>query len=178
MVGKKTKKLTVWGKIWRIAVAIIIPLAVGGVSAALTMDAMKKFGDFNQPPLSPPALAFPIAWTILYVLMGVASYLIVMAIRTNKGKRSSESVKKVKTGKAALVLYGVQLVFNFLWSIFFFKLELRWFALGWIIVMWAMILALTILAHRLNKGAFWCLLPYLLWVTFATYLNAGVAALN
>ncbi len=176
MVGKK--KLTTWGKIWRVAVAVAIPLVVGGVSAALTMNSMQKFGAFNQPPLSPPAWLFPVAWTLLYILMGVASYLIYTAYRANKGKRSAESAKKAKMAKATLVIYGVQLIFNFLWSIFFFKLGLRWFALGWIVVMWAMILAITIMSYRLNKGAFWCLLPYLLWVTFATYLNAGVAILN
>ena len=72
MVGKKTKKLTTWGKIWRIAVAVVVPLAVGGVSAVLTMDAMKKFGQFNQPPLAPPSILFPIVWSILYVLMGIS----------------------------------------------------------------------------------------------------------
>ncbi len=178
MVGKKTKKLTTWGKIWRIVVAIIIPLAVGGVSAVLTMDAMKKFGQFNQPPLAPPAWLFPVAWTILYVLMGIASYLIAMSFRADRGKRSAESVKRVKLGRAALVIYGVQLAFNFAWSIFFFNLGWYWFAFGWLLVMWAMILVLSIMAYRLNKGAFWCLLPYLLWTTFAAYLNIGIAILN
>lgn len=170
MVGKKTIKMTGWGKTWRAVVAVIVPLVVGGVSAVLTMGTMQKFGQFKQPPLSPPAILFPIVWTILYALMGVASYLIAEAMCKNK--------KNAKLGKAALIIYGIQLVFNFFWSIFFFNLGWYWFALAWIIAMWVMILALVIISFRLSKGAFWCLLPYLLWVTFATYLNIGIAVLN
>jgi len=176
VVGKR--KLAIWGKVWRMIIAVGVPLLVGGVSAALTMGTMQKFGQFNQPPLSPPAWLFPVAWTILYILMGVASYLIAGALRENKGKKSAKSIKTVKLARIALVIYNVQLAFNFVWSILFFNLELRWFAFGWLIAMWLMSLVLAIISYRLNKGAFWCLFPYLLWTTFAAYLNAGVAILN
>lgn len=77
--------------------AISIPLAVGGLSALLTGDGMQSFQTVNQPPLSPPAWLFPLVWTILYILMGIASYLVV-------GKEGSSK---------ALTLYAVQLIFNF-----------------------------------------------------------------
>lgn len=149
---------------------ILLPLIVGLISSALTGDAMMNFGALKQPPLAPPAWLFPVAWTILYVLMGVASYLIY------KLKPTTPAEKSLKT--AELVIYFVQLVFNFFWTIFFFRLELRFFAFGWLIAMWLMILALIIMSFKNRKAAAYCLLPYLLWCTFAAYLNIMVAILN
>lgn len=149
---------------------ILLPLVVGLISSALTGDAMMSFGKLKQPPLAPPAWLFPVAWTILYLLMGVASYLIYSI------KPQTPSAKHLKT--AELVIYFVQLAFNFFWTIFFFKLELRFFAFGWLITMWFMILTLIIMAFKNCKAAAWYLLPYLLWCTFASYLNIMVAILN
>lgn len=178
MVGKKTNKLTTGGKVWRMMIAIGVPMAVGIVSALLTMSAADKYSGYAQPPLAPPGWLFPVAWTVLYILMGVASYFIAAAIRDNRGKKGAENVKRAKLGRAALVIYSVQLVFNFVWSILFFNLGLYWVAFGWLIVMWLMILVLVIMSFRLYRAAFWCLIPYLIWVTFAAYLNCGVALLN
>ena len=149
---------------------ILLPLVVGLISSALTGDAMMRFGELNQPPLAPPAWLFPVAWTILYLLMGVASYLIFRL------KPKTQAEKNLKT--AELVLYFVQLAFNFMWTLFFFKWELRYFAFGWLVVMWLMILALVIMTFRNRKAAGWCLIPYLLWCTFAAYLNIMIAILN
>lgn len=149
---------------------ILLPLCVGLISSAITGDAMMGFGALKQPPLAPPAWLFPVAWTILYLLMGVASYLIYRL------KPVTSAEKSLKTTE--LILYFTQLVFNFFWTIFFFNLELRFFAFGWLIAMWVMILALIIMAFKNRKAAAWCLLPYLLWCTFAAYLNIMVAILN
>ena len=73
---KGNMKISTFNKIWRLALCILVPVGVGGLSAALTMGAMSSFGEMKQPPLSPPAWLFPVAWTILYVLMGLASWLI------------------------------------------------------------------------------------------------------
>lgn len=179
MVAKKsTKKSTktntkptpMWKKILTLIVCIAIPLAVGGASAALTGDAMSKFGSFNQPPLSPPGWLFPVAWTILYILMGIASYLIMRKKTINKTDRSNRN--------KALWVYVIQLGFNFAWSLFFFLAGLYWFAFAWLMIMWVMIIILMVYAGRRSKAAVWCLLPYLLWCTFAAYLNFGVALLN
>ena len=94
-----------WDKLLK---SIALPLAVGGVSALISMDAMQSFGSLNQPPLSPPAWLFPLVWSILYVLMGIASYLVLVS-------------DKPARAKTALTVYGVQLFFNFFWSIIFFN---------------------------------------------------------
>ena len=90
---------------------LAIPLVVGGVSALLTNSSMEQYGKLNQPPLSPPSILFPIVWTILFVLMGISAYMVVVSNDMDKEK--------------ALWIYGIQLAFNFLWSIFFFLLEWR-----------------------------------------------------
>ena len=102
--------------------------------------------------------------------MGVASYLFYRLKPKNK------SAKNLK--KAELIIYFVQLVFNFFWTLFFFRFELRFFAFGWLIAMWLMIFALIIMAFKNQKAAAWCLIPYILWCTFASYLNLAVAILN
>lgn len=149
---------------------ILLPLVVGLVASALTGNTMMEFGRLKQPPLAPPAWLFPVAWTILYILMGIASYLI---YRLNP---KTKSEKRLQT--AELIIYFVQLFFNFMWTILFFRLELRWFAFGWLIAMWLMILVLICMCAKNRKTAAWCLVPYLLWCTFASYLNIMIAILN
>ena len=143
--------------------AVAIPLAVGGLSAWITMDGMKAFETVNQPPLTPPMWLFPVVWSILFVLMGIASYLVVM--------QKGEDTK-------ALTLYAVQLIFNFFWSIWFFNLGWYLFAFLWLVALWILILATTVAFYRISKPAAWLMLPYLVWVAFAGYLNLGVWWLN
>ena len=169
-VSVKTQPEPKWKKFVKIVICIAIPLIVGGVSAALAGDSMSKFGEFNQPPLSPPAWLFPVAWTILYVLMGLASYLIMAK------KPANQKDKKVRN--TALIVYAIQLIFNFGWSLIFFLAGQFWIAFAWLMVMWAMIIALMVLAAKRSRGAVWCLAPYLFWCTFAAYLNIGIAILN
>lgn len=153
-----------WQMIRRLAICIAIPLGVGLLSSALTMDAMEKFGMMNQPPLAPPAWLFPVVWTLLYIAMGVASYLIWK--------------KNAKNSKMALMIYGGQLFFNFCWSIVFFNFGWYWFALIWLLIMWGMIIALVKMSKDISRSAMWMLVPYLVWTTFAAYLNLGIAMLN
>lgn len=168
----KSAKISTWGKIWRISLAIAVPLGGGLIVSLFTRDAMTKFGSFNQPPLSPPAILFPIVWTILYVLMGLASYFI--------WKKGQDSRKKSERSlsRAAFIVYFVQLVFNFAWTPFFFILDLFWFAFVWLLAMWVLVLSLVIISYKISKPSFWMLLPYLLWCTFAAYLNCSIAILN
>ncbi len=144
--------------------ALLLPLAVGGFAALLTMGSMEQFAAINQPPLSPPGVLFPIVWTILYALMGIASYLIYIS-----GDSGSEE---------ALLIYALQLAVNFFWSLFFFNFELYLFSFFWLLLLWGLILATIILFYRINKAAAYLLIPYLLWVTFAGYLNFGIYLLN
>ena len=167
----KIKSLTTWSKLWRLALAILIPLGGGFLISLLTRNAMGQFGAFNQPPLAPPAWLFPVAWTILYVLMGIASYLIYLKFIS--GKKSEKS-----SSRTALVIYGAQLILNFVWTPLFFNANLYWAAFAVLVVMWLLELALIIKTFKLSRPAFWCLLPYLLWTTFAAYLNIAITILN
>ena len=145
---------------------LVVPLAVGGIAALLMGGGMDTFEALNQPPLSPPGWLFPVVWTILYILMGIASYLVLTS-----GK-PQESIRR------ALVLYGIQLAFNFLWSIFFFSLSAYLFAFIWLLALWLLILATTVSFYRLSDLAGYLMIPYLIWVTFAGYLNLAIYLLN
>jgi len=150
----------------RLLACILIPLAVGGASAWLSRGSMKTFASLNQPPLSPPGWLFPVVWTILFLLMGLASYLVLTA------------VKPRQTVNSALRLYGIQLGVNFFWPLLFFNLSLFLFSLLWLILLWILVLATTVRFYRTSRAAGYLMLPYLLWTTFAGYLNAGVWLLN
>jgi tryptophan-rich sensory protein len=169
---KKNQKLSAWGKIWRITLAIAVPLGGGFIISLFTRDAMSKFSEFNQPPLAPPAWLFPVAWTALYVLMGIASYFI-----WKKGHDSQKAADK-SASKIALIIYAIQLVFNFVWTPLFFSLGWYWPAFAWLMVMWILIIVLMVKSYKISRPAFWMLLPYIIWCTFAAYLNCGIVILN
>ena len=145
---------------------IAIPLIVGGISALLTMGSMKYFSLLEKPPLSPPGWLFPIVWTVLFVLMGIASYLVI--------ESDVESYAKVN----AMKVYFLQLAFNFLWSIFFFNLELYAFSFIWLLTLLFLIVLTTVRFWRIDKRVGILMLPYIAWVAFAGYLNLGIALLN
>ncbi len=145
---------------------ILIPLATGLVSALFTRGGMATFKELNQPPLSPPGWLFPIVWTILYILMGIASYLVYTA------RSSRQDISR------GLLLYGIQLFFNFFWSIWFFNLHAYLFSFIWLVVLWLLILAALLQFSRVSVPAALLMLPYLLWVTFAGYLNLAISILN
>ncbi len=147
-------------------ISILIPLAVGILASLLTGNAMQMFERVSKPPLSPPGWVFPVVWTILYVLMGIASYLIY-----RQGGDDPEVMRALKT-------YALQLVFNFFWSFFFFKGEWYWFSFLWLVVLWLLILSAYDQFRRINETAAYLLIPYLAWVAFAGYLNLGIAVLN
>ena len=158
--------------ITKLIIAILVPLLVGGLSAFLTKDAMMTFNNIKKPALSPPGIAFPIVWSILYVLMGIASYLI---YNLDIKKLSDE---QIVLRKNVLVVYGVQLVFNFFWSIIFFKFSMYKFAFAWLVILWILIVIFIKNAIKLNKASAYLMIPYILWITFAGYLNVMIAILN
>lgn len=153
-------------KLWAVAVSILIPLAVGGLSALLARDGMRLFALMRKPPLAPPAWAFPVTWTALYVMMGAASYL-VYASGASRVRR-----------ERALTFYALQLGMNFFWSIIFFSLERYLTAFIWLVGMWMLILICTVLFWHIDRRAGRLMLPYLAWVAFAGYLNMGIFLLN
>lgn len=147
----------------KLAWCILIPIVIGGLAGFLTRNSVEAFQSINKPALFPPMWLFPVAWTILYILMGIASYLVLTSDKPNK---------------AALSVYAIQLAFNFLWPIFFFNLEAYLFSFIWLAILWIFILITMILFYRIYKPAGYLLLPYLLWVTFAGYLNFYIYLLN
>ncbi len=149
----------------KLLISLAVPLAVGGLSA-LVSGGMGDYALLDKPPLSPPGWVFPVVWTVLYLLMGYASYLIWEA--------PADPAQK----KKALLLYGLQLAANFIWSPLFFGAGLRLTALLWLVVLWVLIL-LTIRAFSaISERAGDLLIPYILWVSFAAYLNLGFYLLN
>lgn len=153
-------------KLPTLAAAIAVPLAVGVTSALLSMEGMKHFSSLSQPPLSPPAWLFPIAWSLLYVLMGIASY------------RVFESGTATDERAAALRAYALQLGFNFLWSILFFNLDLYVLSFVWLLALLAIVIVTTVRFLRIDRPSAYLMLPYIAWLTFAAYLCLGVAILN
>lgn len=144
--------------------SLVISLGMGGLSALLTQNAMEQYGGLRQPPLSPPGWLFPAVWFVLFVLMGMAAYLVWMRDSTGRN--------------GALILYGAQLVFNFFWTLIFFNLQNYALAFFWLLALWLLILLTTLQFFKETTAAGWLLVPYLAWVAFAGYLNAGVWLLN
>ncbi len=148
-------------------VSVVIALAVGGISAAVTSGSMDIYSEINRPPLSPPSILFPIVWTVLFTLMGISAALV---YRFKDTKHDG-----VRT---ALIVYGVNLAVNFIWSLIFFNMQAYLFAFIWILLLLAVIVAMIILFKRISPLAAYLQIPYLLWVAFATYLNFAIYLLN
>ena len=145
---------------------ILLAEAVGGLAGWLIREDVKIYTDsIAQPPLSPPALVFPVAWTILYALMGIGAARLALAPDSPQRSR-------------ALAVFGLQLGMNFLWSILFFKFQLFGLALVWLIALWGAILWMASTFAKVDKAAGRLQIPYLVWVAFAGYLNLGVWILN
>ena len=151
---------------WKpLLIALAIPLGVGALSA-LVSGGMGDYAQLNRPPLSPPGWVFPIVWTVLYLLMGYASYRVYLsnAPQEEKGR--------------ALLLYGAQLVLNFLWSPVFFGLQWRLVAFFLLIALWVLVVLTMQAFSKIDELSGDLLLPYVLWITFAAYLNLGAYLLN
>jgi len=149
-------------------VFVAIPLIVGFTAGLSTIPAIKGwYQTINKPPFNPPNWIFGPVWTFLYVLMGVGSWMIWL-----KRKTMGKEVK------VALGIYFVSLVLNFFWSILFFKFENPTLAIVDIVLLWACIVLLITKWNKIKQTAAWLQIPYLLWVSFATALNAAILYLN
>lgn len=156
-------KLRLW---LRLALCILISEGAGLIGAFFTRSSVQTwYAVLEKPPLSPPNWVFAPVWTLLYALMGIALYLI--------WTRASSSV-----WRTASRLFAVQLVLNILWSFVFFGQWNPAAALVVIFLLWVMILATMIEFKKVSRAAFWLMAPYLLWVSFAIYLNFMFWQLN
>jgi len=141
---------------------ILIPVIIGGIVGFLTSGA-NNYSTLIKPPFSPPAILFPIVWTILYTLMGI-SY----GILENKG----ENDKKTN------LIYFLQLFVNYAWSFIYFTFELRLFAFIWIILLGILVTIMIYEFYKKDKTAGLLQIPYLIWIIFASYLNFSTYLLN
>ncbi len=147
--------------------SIVLTLAVGVLSALLTAGNMNIYEKVKMPPLSPPSWLFPVVWTILYILMAV-SFARVYIKRKNSPRMR----------RNAIAIYTLNLFFNFLWSILFFNCEAYLFSFIWLLALWIIILIMFLNFFRTDTSAGILLIPYILWVTFAGYLNLAIYVLN
>lgn len=141
---------------------VLVPLIVGGI-VGFAISGFIDYDSLNKPAFAPPKLAFPIAWSILYILMGI-SYGIISEKNLNDPKSK--------------FLYYLQLGVNALWSIFFFIFKWRLFAFIWILLLDVLVILMTIDFYKKNKLAGLLQIPYIIWILFATYLNWGFYTLN
>ena len=148
--------------VWTYIKAILVPLIVGGVVGIVISGAM-DYNSLEKPSLAPPAIVFPIVWTIIYILMGI-SY-------------GRLKVKELTNEKIDFIYY-TQLVINALWSIFFFVFKWRLFSFFWILLLIVFVIWMIIEFYKKDKIAGLLQIPYLLWILFASYLNLAFYILN
>lgn len=153
-----------WEKAKPYLIGILLALGAGGVAVLLTRGSMSLYMEVRQPPLAPPAFLFPIVWTILYTLMGISSAMVWKAC----GNRCCSN----------LLPYVLQLLANVYWTVLFFRLRTYLGSFLWLLVLLALIVWMIRDFAKVSKPAAWLQVPYLLWVTFAGYLNFAIYWLN
>ena len=158
---------SLWSKIKPYIISVGIALAVGFLAALLTRNSMQIYGEIKVPPLAPPSILFPIVWTVLYVLMGISAAL----VYTNRDIDP-------KAADKALVIYALNLILNFSWSIIFFRFRAFFAALICLIALLITIIKMIIAFYKVNKLSAYLQIPYLIWVAFAGYLNFAIWLLN
>lgn len=151
----------------KLGLSCAISLGVGALSGIISMFGMDSFDKAVKPPLTPPSWLFPVVWTVLFLLMGISSYIVYTSHEADKDIRN-----------AALMIYASQLVINFFWPIIFFNLAAYMLAFIWIVLLLVMIIVMFRLFKRVNELAAYLQIPYIIWVAFATYLTFGVMVLN
>ncbi len=153
-------------RIFRLILSLAIPLAIGAVAGMFTTDAIPGwYASLNQPAINPPNWVFGPVWTLLYILMGISLFLI---------WSSSPSQQK----NLALAIFFIQLLLNFLWSFLFFYFRVIGLALVEIVILWLSIILMIYIFRKVKPVAAYLNVPYLLWVSFATVLNASYFHLN
>ncbi len=153
---------------YKLIISIVLPVVVGWVSSYFTASSVKTwFVTLKKPLFNPPSWLFAPVWTILYILMGIAFYLIW------KNSSANHDLKK-----RAIAFYFLQLLLNFFWSVIFFYSRQPGWAFAEILVLLLMIIVTAFHFYKISKTAGWLMLPYILWVCFATLLNYSIWQLN
>jgi tryptophan-rich sensory protein len=153
-------------QIGKLIVSILLPLGVGGIAGMFTSEAIPGwYASLNQPSFNPPNQVFGPVWTALYTIMGISLFMI-------------WKLPVSKQRNQAILIFMGQLFLNFCWSFFFFYFKMIGMALVDILALWIMIVVMLINFYKLRPLAAYINIPYLLWVTFATALNAAYFVLN
>ena len=152
---------------FKFIISILLPMIIGGISGSFTSASINTwYVTLNKPWFNPPNWIFAPVWTLLYLMMGIAFYII----------WKSEAVNAVK--QTAVILFSAQLLVNFLWSLIFFYLKHPGWAMLDIILMWILIVATIFSFGKISSTAAWLMLPYICWVSFAMILNFYLWKLN
>lgn len=141
---------------------ILITIGIGSLPA-LFVD-FNKYKDILKPPFSPPGFIFPIIWTILFILMGISIYRVVMT--------NNYEIDSIK------IIYYAQLIINALWTPIFFELNSYLLSFIWLLLLLILVIILSIKIISIDKVSFYLLIPYIIWLLFAGYLNLGIYILN
>lgn len=149
----------------QLIIIIVVTELVGVLGNILSGNARGVYASFEKPPLSPPGWLFGVIWPILYLLMAIAVYIIYEAPPSPDSERATN-------------LYWLQLFVNFFWPVVFFRFGWYWVAVAVIILLDILVVITMKYFYDINKTAAYLLIPYLVWILFATYLNIGVAVLN
>ena len=155
-MNKNSSNKSIWIK------SILVPVILGGI-VGLIVSQFMDYNTLQKPPFSPPGFLFGIVWTLLYILMGISYGLL------NTRELADDKVKRI---------YYIQLVVNFIWPILFFIFKARLISVFWIILLLILIIYMIATFYKKHKLAAYLQIPYLLWTTFATYLNIGIYLLN
>ena len=143
---------------------IITTILIGTIPSIFVFKSMNVYNSLNRPPLSPSSIVFPIAWIILYMLMGISIYIIM------------QSKRKLK--KIARLIYYIQLVTNALWAPIFFGFKEYFFSFLWILMLIVLVITMISIFYKISKKSAYIQIPYLLWLLFVSYLNFGIFVLN
>lgn len=150
----------------KLIVSILVPLIFGFIGSIFTSSSVDTwYMSINKPSFNPPNWLFAPVWTLLFVLIGISFYLV-----WSKDFENNKSL--------ALPIYGSNLILNLLWSLLFFGLKSPYLAFIEIIILWFVILGNIIVFYRISKASGLMLIPYLLWVSFASVLNYYIYILN
>lgn len=149
-----------WSVDWRLVASVALPVGLGFGVGFLTRDETSSpwYQSLKKPSWQPPRQVFPVVWTVLYILMGVAAYRVWAA----GGRRDP------------MVLYGVQLALNILWSLVFFGAKSLQWSVNVIVALLAVLTATTVSFYSVDRTAGYLMLPYLAWVCLATALTLNI----
>lgn len=149
-----------------LVLSIVLPVAVGLLARAFTRNSSGIYSALLKPVLAPPAWVFGVVWPVLYVLMGIAAFLVMQAVTFDTQK------------SRAMWLYYIQLIVNFFWPLIFFNLQMYGFAFLWLLILLLLVIMTALAFYNVRRIAGWLLVAYIAWLSFAGYLNYMVWMLN